>query len=99
MIYYWQETVHRHLVREVARVLSKGQAESLQAHRLIDAHDPFHTETSHSGGRVDFGTGQEELHLEKGDIIQVREGFHARIRTTDEVLIFFASYLVSRGDR
>ncbi len=46
-------------------------------------------------GKVDFGTGKEELHLEKGDIIQVREGFHARIRTTDEVVIFFASYPVA----
>ena len=43
-------------------------------------------------GHVDFSTGTEELHLEKGDIIQVREGFHTKIRTTDEVVIFFASY-------
>lgn len=46
-------------------------------------------------GQVDFGTSKEEFHLEKGDIIQVREGFHARIRTTDEVVIFFASYPVA----
>jgi ethanolamine utilization protein EutQ (cupin superfamily) len=46
-------------------------------------------------GQVDFGIGKEELHLEKGDIIQVREGFHARIRTRDEVVIFFASYPVA----
>lgn len=46
-------------------------------------------------GQVDFRTGKEELHLEKGDSIQVREGFHARVRTTAEVTIFFASYPVA----
>ena len=46
-------------------------------------------------GQVDFETGKEALHLEKGDIIQVREGFHARIRTSEEVVIFFASYPVA----
>jgi len=46
-------------------------------------------------GQVSIGTGTGEFHLEKGDIIQVREGFHARIRTTQEVVIFFASYPVA----
>jgi ethanolamine utilization protein EutQ (cupin superfamily) len=50
-------------------------------------------------GEVEVTTGGETLHLERGDILQVREGLAARISTDTSVEIFYASYPIARSAR
>jgi ethanolamine utilization protein EutQ (cupin superfamily) len=45
-------------------------------------------------GHVEIGTENEVVHLEAGDIIQVKEGLKAKVSTKENVEIFYASYPV-----